>query len=304
MTEKELIQKLNNLKEIKPDNQWKIESREILYSQISNSTIQKSQSVFVAIREFFAKPSFAVVGLMAFFIVGSILGVNATNNLRPGDSLYIAQIISEKAQLVITFDKEEKNNLELKFANERAKKIAQVLSEASVGTDDNSNPKKNDKLLADFKKEINIVREKINDRKTTDNNIAFETEEEEEEEVFVMGASMEKEEQGLQISENNTEESGIETKDNDLSADLTQEDSDIEVGDTHKKLEEAETLFDNKDYDGAFNKLTELEAILNNEELSEEIQELKDEYEAEIINEEDVKEEVENIDQLATSTKE
>lgn len=268
MNEKELIQKLNSLKEIKPDNSWKHQNREILYSQVKNSAGPRKQNIFVSIREFFAQPSFAIVSLVAFLIVGSFFSVRAVN-LRPGDSLYIAQVISEKAQLAITFDQEKRSKMEMQFASDRAKMIARVLAEANL--EDESN-EKSIKLTEDFKREINIVKNKIQEMKLAEESkIASGAEtENREEDVYVMGASLGKDEQGLEFLEapeteasQATPESGGEAvvASSELEGESDEGGSTGKLDNTHKKLEEAEELFDQKDYNGAFSKLEEIDSL-------------------------------------------
>ncbi len=271
MKNKELIQKLESLKEVKPDTAWKHESRVLLLNQISSTCSDKKMSVFVRIRDFFAQPSFAVIFVLALLIISSIFGVRAAH-LRPGDSLYIAQIISEKTQLAFTFNEEKRTKLEMKFANDRAKLIAEMLAEASFKTEDEE---KSNKLAEDFKKEIGIVKEKIQEMKLAES---------EEETAYVVGANLGKEDKGLEIYEkdmpDSTSSSSVENsedledeennadiqepeEENASSTEATTEQYSNKLDYTHKKLEEAEELFNQQDYNGTLNKLEEVDALLS-----------------------------------------
>lgn len=264
MTEKELISQLNNLKSIKPDKLWKAENREILYTQISNSAPQIIKlNIFIdsliKIKEFFAQPSLALVILLAVMIGGSIFGTSAFT-AKPGDSLYIAKIISEKAQLAMTFNEEEKTKLEIKFANNHAKEIAQLLSAQ------NQNQKDTDKLTSDFKKEIDIVKTKIKQIKIADN-----ANQNQEDTLQVFSANVERDNQGIQVSTPlNAASTTIATGATETTATTTPENTlAIPTEDPHQKiLREAEELFDQKDYAGVGDKIEEINSLIEQAETS------------------------------------
>ena len=48
---------------------------------------------------------------------------------KPGDSLYIAKIVSEKTQYALTFDDKSKAQLGLQFATNRVEEMNKVLAE-------------------------------------------------------------------------------------------------------------------------------------------------------------------------------
>ncbi len=298
--DKDIILKLNSLKAVKPESQWKAENRNILFNQISNSSASSVESEFEFILSiprqvlrFISQPAWAVffIALIAL----SVFSVSAAKYTKPGDSLYIAKRISERAQLAITFNKEKKTKLDIKFASDHAKGITQVLSNI-----ESDNEEKVERLTRDFKREVNIVREKLNEVKT-------------DEEMQVFTTSLGKGNKGMQISNLDDEELGIieegieeekslepapaeEAAKEEASATSTLQEgppirraggqaeqgteesigtllSDIE--EVHKKLGEAEALFDENDYDGTFEKLEEVDELIENTDIFEDQGEVK-----------------------------
>lgn len=185
MNDKDLLQKLNNLKTIKPDDDFKKNYREVLYSQISaGAAVREPESNLKIIWDSImpgkifidmAKPVWLTFLASVLILVTGIGGVYVSKNSKPGDSLYIAKIISEKAQLAITFNEKEKAKLGLEFATNRAKEITQVLQESKES--EKKKDEKVEQLSQNFKKEISQVRNRlttINIKKTENkNNLNF-----------------------------------------------------------------------------------------------------------------------------------
>jgi hypothetical protein len=312
MTEKELIKKLNSLKSIKLDSNFKEESGRVLYNQISNSSggFTASLNVFQKAFGYIAQPMWAV-----FFVVvvigGGIFGVQASNYSNPGDSLYIAKIISNKAKLAITFDEEKKTKMRIRFASDHAKDITKFLAES----DPKEETKETEKLSKNFKEQIYSVKTKLKEIKIAKNDENEEGGEMVEESIpddeAVFGANLGKEEKGVQISipddpisdspqndegqtaENEEGEAGGEeisilNNNNEENATGTEaieeiiEESNNSNNDLEKAeeiLSEAESLFDSKNYNGALNKLDEAGVIINSV-TGEEDGEVKGESEA------------------------
>jgi len=281
MTEKELLSQLNNLKNIKPDNAWKRQGRDILLSQISGGyfgglTKQEETikgNIFSLLSSFFARPAVVVATILIVIFGGGVFSLNASRGSKPGDSLYIAKIISEKTQLAITFSEEKKAKLGIAFAGNRANEIAQIL------TSDNDGEKKTEtveKLTEDLKKEIISVKtrlKKINKENNSDGA-------NEESEIF--SANLGRENRGVQVY-NGGEKNKDTDKENEtagVSADTlaTSSKSNSEKnknkeqddGDIGKALSEAGELLDKKDYSSTLNKLEEVDRIVSKTENSEE----------------------------------
>jgi hypothetical protein len=252
-------------------------------------------------------------------IGGGIFGVQASNYSNPGDSLYIAKIISNKAKLAITFDEEKKTKMRIRFASDHAKDITKFLAES----DPKEENKETEKLSKNFKEQIDSVKTKLKEIKVVKKDEGEERREVAEENVpvddeAVFGANLGKEEKGVQISipddstsspsqtDNNQVEDNEEEKaggeeisilnnNNEQNATGTEAVEEVieEVDNSNNDLEkaeeilnEAESLFDLKNYNGALNKLDEAGAIINSV-TGEEDGEVKGESEAASSTEED-----------------
>lgn len=239
MTDRDLIKKLGNLKEIKPDSSWLKANRDSLYTQISNSgaTEQSVWSSFVinfqSILKAASTPAMALGSLMLI-----LLGTSAYSHLllaqtKPNQSLYIARELSEKAKLNTILNTQEREEMASKFAANNAQDITAVLSDPSF-----NNEQEIAKLSTKFNEEIKTVQktvakieqpavQKIDTPTTTNNNEA----------VFI--ASNEKDVAGLSVAEiANKEVPTIST--------------------TTKIVEEAQSLFNEKKYKEAGEALSKL----------------------------------------------
>lgn len=268
--EKQIIQQLNNLKNIKPDENWKQSYRDILLSQISSSQSFEepkfSWSVFAKsfvpkqINFRLAGPVWVTTLVLTIIFSGGAASIFASRDTKPGDSFYLAKLVSEKAQLAMTFDETDKAKLSLEFASNRAKELSQVISDTKVGESD----KKVESLSRSFKKEISEAKSrlaKINVAVTTENKPAGENEEQ------VFGANAEKTEQGMQLSEPKRQEASADNQGTANStpsqiATSTPAEAEVKLITPDKILEEAEKLFDEKNYSGTVNKLEEANKII------------------------------------------
>lgn len=247
MNEKEFISKLNTLKTIKADNDWKTSNKDILLTQISaGGSKDKITSFFDFIENLLPKPVMMLASkpaLMFFAILAVIFGggfasLKAAQNSKPGDSLYIAKIISEKTQLAMTLDETAKARLNLEFATNRTQEIAQVVDEQKANNENTVQD-----LTNDFKQEISAAKTrlaKVSNNKATasnkqdDHNNGNNSASNSDEKIQVFDANIDKGSNGLSIS--NGQSSSI--------LDLS--------------LNEAEKLFDGKNYQGAIDKISEV----------------------------------------------
>jgi len=238
MTEKELVVKLNNLKNIKPDSQWKTSQRGILLSQIENTGVADlsawqnfwiiTKSVFSAVPQT-AYFSFAII----LFLTGGLwYGRNLP--LNPNSSLYIAKSISEKTHLNLIFDESEKAQLAMQYAQEHAQEIATTMANPKFNQTDTSTV---NKLNASFKEEIGKLK---NSLPKTDDSI-------------VVSADSGKDASGLSVYDPTTEAVRQETS---TVAPV------VEAKNANQILDEAQKLFDEKDYQGAVNKLEEAKSAI------------------------------------------
>ena len=118
MTEKELIAKLQKLRQIKPNRNWVILTKH----QILGEKINSFEALFNWFRVFFAKPAY--VGLIV--IIAGLFGTfNFAQKSLPGDYLYQLKKITEKAQAVFVSE-EEKPKVQLELANKRVEELNKI----------------------------------------------------------------------------------------------------------------------------------------------------------------------------------
>ncbi|MBU4347754.1 DUF5667 domain-containing protein [Candidatus Parcubacteria bacterium] len=275
MREQELLSQLNNLKNIKPDSQWEKGNRELLFNQICGSQSGDREAGISWIKVLgnmaahskmikqLSQPAFIVCAIVIIVFGGGIAGVKASQNAKPGDSLYIAKIISEKTQFAITFDEKDKAKLGLDFASNRAREISQVIAES-----DKNKEAQVEKLTKDFKNEIKQVKSRMNaivkkDAVAGGSAAAGGSDETQgtEQGAGVFSANLGKDNQRMEISEPENKNQSPAATTTETAAVKTVP---VSNGKTlENALDEAEKLFDEKNYDGTLNKLNEANDIIN-----------------------------------------
>lgn len=300
---KKTRKQLNILKEIHVDESFKKKNEEVLFSYISNTKTDLETSRFgffvLWLKDFskaISQPAFSILAFVLILVTGTVL-IQPFRSAMPDDALYIARVISEKAQINITFNNESKSKLAAKIASDHAKDIATVLSDPKANNDQVAITKLNE----DFKKEINIVKEnltKINRIKTNDNSEASST----DEETTFFAVGTEKNANGLEIYNNeNSEESSnenilnkdpleeIEIKDSlveevstSTEASSTVEEAIIEEKiDSHEEsLNNVQTLFDELKYEEALEGLNKIDEMFSQGEKKEERDDVEKEIES------------------------
>jgi hypothetical protein len=165
MTERDLVKQLKTLKSVKLDSAWKEANRELLYTQISNSGVEIKETFWMRVSYFsqsfarvITRPAIAL-GALVIVLVSSVFFTNFFSGSKPNNSLYIARVISEKAKLNITFDKEDRDKQAVQFAAEHASEISNILADPSYNKEDNQEEVA--KLHATFKKEISVAKSKL-----------------------------------------------------------------------------------------------------------------------------------------------
>ncbi len=127
MTEKELIQKIQLLKQIKPNKDWVVSVKsEILGRELK----QREQFSWIEILRVFSRPAFirpAFVTITSLFVI--IGTFSLAQNSLPGDFLFPIKQLAEKGQTAFTSET-EKPNLQLEFANQRVNELAQITSKS------------------------------------------------------------------------------------------------------------------------------------------------------------------------------
>jgi len=272
MTNKELIAKLDSLKNINPDANWLSNNRELLLSQISNSGARElsAWSVFVinfsSLAKAASKPAYALGAFILILLTGSIFSHQAFSSAKPNDSLYIARIISEKAKLNTMFNADERNKLAVQFATEHAQDISAVLADPQFNNDENKDQVA--KLNESFNDEINSVKTHISylSPKAVKNNTINDVSD------TVSMANSLKDSDGVQIFEDNNKVNPVLTPGakatsvlnipNTLLATTTASTT-TEVS-ADSVLDEVKQLFEKKDYTKASDKLKEVDEMIKN----------------------------------------
>jgi len=291
MNEKEFSTQLNKLKLIKPDRQWKKASRDILYSQIYNTSVSQEVKEAAEVKNTYlyyfinylpkrifkhaSQPVWTVAAIIILVFSGGVASLKAANNSKPGDSLYIAKIISEKTQLALTFNEKDKAKLSIEFAGNRVEEINQVIAEPGDG----KKKDKVDKLTINFKKEIDVAKKRLAKISASapakeDKSDATPADNQADEDSLVFGANLGKDDKGMQISDNssnnNNEPTAVKT-DDALSLEavststpvVAEEVSADNAGNLQDALKEAGQLIDDEDYGATLTKLDEANVIMD-----------------------------------------
>lgn len=162
---KTLLSQLHNLKDIQPDKQWKTDSQDFLRVHISDGVQSGVFSKLMVWVKDFAKvssqPAFALAAFVLILITGVAFFNPLLSDAKPNDSLYIARIISEKAQVNMTFNKESRDKLSAQFATNHAKDITNLMNDPDFHSQEGSQEKIAN-LSEDFNNEINSARASIN----------------------------------------------------------------------------------------------------------------------------------------------
>ncbi|MFA6416910.1 MAG: hypothetical protein WCW61_01810 [Patescibacteria group bacterium] len=286
MTNKDLISKLNSLKNVSPDSSWLASNRELFLAQISNSGADKlsgGQVFFINLKSFLkasSQPVFALGVFMLVLVASSIFGHKLFSQAKPNDSLYIARIISEKAKLNMVFNSEAKNKLAVNFATNHAKDISAVLSDPSFNNEENKDQVA--KLNDSFNEEIDNVKKIVNSGVTKAPKLEGEVSEQVEmSDEAISIAAEHKAEQGIQIKEAEPNQASVarttiapstsvkaETKATTTEASSTETKVEAEVSidakinEADKMIDEAKESFNNKDYHSVIDKLNEVTEII------------------------------------------
>ena len=286
MNDQELLKQLSNLKQIKPDHNWQKKYREILFSQISagRADLERNSNLKIVWESIMpreilinlAKPVWLASLASVLILAVGIGGVYASKNSKPGDSLYIAKIISERAQFAMTFDERDKAKLGVEFATNRAKEMIQVLEDTNQTATTNND--KLEKLSQNFKKEISQVKNRLFIIKITEDQAKPK-----EAEAEVFGANLGKNDQRMEIAEPAAPAGGqakptaspaktgavdqVIEKPATVNATSTAAGSaSSQQANAGQMLEEAEKLVDEKNINGAIDKLGEINKVIDQTE--------------------------------------
>ncbi|HRH33029.1 MAG TPA: DUF5667 domain-containing protein [bacterium] len=251
MNEKNLVRHLSGLKSVAPRADWIRQNREVLSYQIFNG--QESAAIklgffsrvgIVANRLLQPTPIAALIAL--FFMVSGVVGLNASKHTTdPANVLYAAKIIAERATVATTFDEKGKAKLAVEHAQNRANELN------SFSQTSNPNDPRLQELTDNFKKEIASARERLS-----------KLDEEAAKQAAIDAQTSVKPKLNLNSKasiKQKTDEVAT-TDEGVVSADSGKDEKGIQIFiPASKVLEEAEKLFNEKNYNEAASKLGEIE---------------------------------------------
>lgn len=268
MTNSELISKLNSLKSVRPDKEWLESNRELLLSQVSNSGAEELTGWRLVVINFssalksVAQPVYALGAFVLMLLAGSLFSGRLLAGTKPNDSLYIARILSEKVKVNTTFGSEARNKMEMKFASEHAQDISAILADPSFNNEANQDQVA--KLNESFNEEVSVVKEGLSRLVAPIAPVA------KNDDVVIADSS--KDQQGIQMSEQPAEAVASiasasaltvmpEVATSTVEAE-TEASSTVETVEAAKIIDEAQQLFNSKDYGKASDKLKEVNEII------------------------------------------
>ena len=128
MDEKELIGKIKELRQIKPNQEWVFLTKNRIFSEAPTyrEKTALSASIVSVLRLFFLRPALkpAYAGALVLFIFFGLFGF-AQNSL-PGDYLYPIKRISERGQALFASE-EERAQMSLELVNKRLEELTQIV---------------------------------------------------------------------------------------------------------------------------------------------------------------------------------
>jgi hypothetical protein len=140
LSEKELIERLTQLKDIKPDENWVIFCRENLALKIGKAAEKEAISAFSfssALASFIRyignphpvlKPMVAFVLIFGFMFSGSLVVIAKAKNSLPGDRLFSVKIALEEARLLATTSAEGKAQFQTDMISARIDELNKIIS--------------------------------------------------------------------------------------------------------------------------------------------------------------------------------
>jgi len=129
MREKEVINRLRELRQIKPNRDWVIFTKTQILGESEKRHLTLI-SIIPALRTLFLKPAYA--GLVFVFILIGLFGTfTLAQRSLPGDPLYPIKRITERTQAVFV-PEEEKPQFSLELTNRRLEELTKVVETGRV----------------------------------------------------------------------------------------------------------------------------------------------------------------------------
>ena len=130
MTDRQIINKIKQLSQIQPENEWREKVKRELLSQIrvyKAEKAEKADTYRLKPELLLLRPVVAISLILAIIFGGSVVTVQATKNSLPGQFLYPIKIALEKGRLILARKGEKKVDLELEFAGQRLEELGQIV---------------------------------------------------------------------------------------------------------------------------------------------------------------------------------
>jgi hypothetical protein len=163
MKDQELLNQLNNLAQVKPSQAWLASNREILASQIYSGTPETSELSWAVKLNLFGsrilQPQYIAMMIVVFFVSSGVVGYQSSQDTKPGDTMYQAKRIGERAQLMMTFNDVSRAKLNLSLASERVEELKQVTVEIELNK--SQAPEKLANAKESAKRQIAVARENV-----------------------------------------------------------------------------------------------------------------------------------------------
>lgn len=142
-TDKDIIKKLQSLKAVQPDADWKAHQKSFLLMQTVDTPIGESTTPgaygFASVLAYLKQPQ-RVLSLAVFSIMLMLGGVVSVGASLPGDALYAVKRNAEKIQLRTTFSPEKKLALQMEFVEKRIAELNTLAQKGKVSKKDIHDP--------------------------------------------------------------------------------------------------------------------------------------------------------------------
>jgi len=237
-----VTQQLKKLRQITPSQSWVDSQRQVIMAQVYNGQEPESKTAgrlsdfWLSFKCTITQPVTAV----SAFLVVALLGGGATSylasrNAKPGDSMFLARKINERAQLLaVSFDRSEQNRLKLEIARQRATDMSEVNQE--------TNQQQAEAISREFKQTVNDVKERLAKDEAKNEALAS---------IRSKGPAEAAKESATTSNKIDDTFSVASGKDKGDRLEISQPSKPT----PRQVLEDAEKLFDNKEYSAAIDKL-------------------------------------------------
>jgi len=156
-----VTQQLKKLRQITPSADWVSQQHQVIMAQVYNGqqpsglAFSRWTDLWLSFKYAFSQPGVVVSAILAVVLLGGgTTSYLAGRNAKPGDSLYIAKQINERAQLLaVSFDRAEQNKLKIAMASQR---VTEMVAVGSQGDQQQAAA-----ISREFKQTVSEVKDKL-----------------------------------------------------------------------------------------------------------------------------------------------